>query len=397
VLSVILMGRGIVPKTYSRLETKLIHAGEPDPLIHGAVSMPIFQSATFEYSGEARYDDIRYIRLNNTPNHLALHRKLAALENAEAAIVTASGMAAVTTTLLTFLSSGDHLLAERCLYGGTYDFITKDFQGLGLGFDLIDGDAPASWEDKVRPNTKAIYVETMTNPLLGVPQLRDVVAFAKKHRVLAIIDNTFASPVNFRPLDWGFDLSIHSCTKYLNGHSDIVAGAVIGRKELIERVTHRLNHLGGTLDPHACFLLHRGIKTLAVRVRQQNQSALKIARFLEGHQAVGKVNYPGLESHPAHRRARELFDGFGGMLSFELVGGVEAAERLISRITLPTLAPSLGGVESLITRPATTSHSGLSPEERAAAGISDGLIRLSVGIESTDDLIEDFDQALGRK
>jgi cystathionine beta-lyase/cystathionine gamma-synthase len=383
-------------KTYSRLETKLIHAGEPDPLIHGAVSMPIFQSATFEYSGEARYDDIRYIRLNNTPNHLALHRKLAALENAEAAIVTASGMAAITTTLLTFLSSGDHLLAERCLYGGTYDFITKDFRGLGLAFDLIDGDEPASWEHKGRSNTKAIYVETMTNPILGVPRLREVVDFAKKHRILAIIDNTFASPVNFRPLDWGFDLSLHSCTKYLNGHSDIVAGAVIGPRDLIEQVIHRLNHLGGTLDPHACFLLHRGIKTLAVRVRQQNQSALRIAQFLESHGAVRKVNYPGLESHPGHQRARELFDGFGGMLSFELVGGVEAADRFISRTTLPTLAPSLGGVESLITRPATTSHSGLSPEERMAAGISDGLIRLSVGIESTDDLIEDFDRALGQ-
>jgi cystathionine beta-lyase/cystathionine gamma-synthase len=385
-----------VSKTYSRLETKLIHAGEPDPLIHGAVCMPIFQSATFEYSGEASYDDVRYIRLNNTPNHLALHRKLAALENAEAAIVTASGMAAITTTFLTFLSSGDHLLAERCLYGGTYDFVTKDFQGLGLAFDLVDGDDPASWKSKVRPNTRAIYVETMTNPLLGVPKLREVVDFAKDHRILAIIDNTFASPVNFRPLDWGFDLSIHSCTKYLNGHSDIVAGAVIGRRDLIERVTHRLNHLGGTLDPHACFLLHRGIKTLAVRVRQQNQSAIRIAQFLEGHGAVRKVNYPGLQSHPGHQRARELFDGFGGMLSFELVGGVEAADRFIRRTTLPTLAPSLGGVETLITRPATTSHSGLSPEERMSVGISDGLIRLSVGIESTDDLIEDIDSALGQ-
>jgi cystathionine beta-lyase/cystathionine gamma-synthase len=383
-----------VSRSYSRFETKLIHAGEPDPLIHGAVSMPIFQSATFEYSGEARYDDIRYIRLNNTPNHLALHQKLAALENAEAAIVTSSGMAAITTTLLTFLCSGDHLLAERCLYGGTYDFITKAFQGLGLHYDLVDGNDPTSWEQKVRPNTKAFYVETMTNPLLGVPKLGEIVEFATKHKILAIIDNTFASPVNFRPLDWGFDLSLHSCTKYLNGHSDIVAGAVIGRRDLIEQVTHRLNHLGGTLDPHTCFLLHRGIKTLAVRVRQQNQSAHRIAKFLEGHGAVSKVNYPGLESHPGHHRAQELFDGFGGMLSFELVGGVEAANRFISRTTLPTLAPSLGGVETLITRPATTSHAGLTQEERLAIGISDGLIRLSVGIESTDDLIEDFDQAL---
>ncbi|KPK88390.1 MAG: cystathionine beta-lyase [Anaerolineae bacterium SM23_ 63] len=381
-------------KVYKHLETKIIHAGEPEPLIGGAVSIPIFQSATFEYTGQMSYHDLKYIRLNNTPNHVALHEKLASLENAEAALVTASGMAAITTTLLTLLSSGDHLLVQDCLYGGTHDFITKDFAAFGITFDFIDGDDPDSWERYVRSNTKGIYVETITNPLMQVADLKAVVEFAKKDGLISLIDNTFSSPINFRPPEWGFDLSLHSCTKYLNGHSDIVAGAVIGRADLIERIRKRLNHLGGSLDPHACFLLHRGMKTLGVRVKYQNESALQVARFLESHPTIEKVNYPGLESHPRNRRARELFDGFSGMLSFELKGGVEAAERFIQNTTLPVIAPSLGGVETLITRPATTSHVGLSPEDRRRLGISDELIRVSVGIEATEDLIEDFEQAL---
>ncbi len=243
-------------------------------------------------------------------------------------------------------------------------------------------------------STKAIYVETMTNPLLQVANLKEAAEFAKAHGIVSIIDNTFATPINFRPPEWGFDLSLHSCTKYLNGHSDIVAGAVIGGTELIEQITHKLNHLGGSLDPHACFLLHRGMKTLAVRMKYHNESALKIAQFLKAHPAVTKVNYPGLESHPAHQRAKELFDGFSGMVSFELKGGVDAAEHFMQKITLPIVAPSLGGVETLITRPVTTSHASVSPEDLKKLGISDSLIRLSVGIEATEDLIEDFEQAL---
>lgn len=381
-------------KRFGRIETKLIHAGEPAPRIAGAVSMPIFQSSTFEYAGASSYHDLKYIRLNNTPNHMALHEKLAALENAEAALVTSSGMAAISATLLAALSSGDHFLAQECLYGGTHDFFTKDLPKLGISFDFVDGGDPDSWEDKIRPNTRAVYVETLTNPLLQVADLKGVVAFAKTHSLISIIDNTFASPINFRPPEVGFDLSLHSCTKYLNGHSDIVAGAVIGRADLIEKVTQKLNHLGGSLDPHACFLLHRGMKTLAVRMKHQNESALKIAQFLEARPAVSKVNYPGLKSHPGHDRAMELFDGFGGMLSFELSGGVEAAEGFMRKTTLPIVAPSLGGVETLLTRPATTSHSGLSPEDRKEMGISDGLIRVSVGIEAPEDLMADFDQAL---
>ena len=380
-------------KSFKHIDTKLIHAGEPDPLIMGAVSMPIFQSTMFEYAGEKSYHDLMYIRLNNTPNHVALHEKLSALENAEAALVMASGMAAISTTLLSILSSGDHLLAQDCLYGGTHDFVTKDFRSFGISYDFIDGNNPESWKMKLRPNTKAIYVETMTNPTMQVADHKAIVEFAKANNLVSIIDNTFASPINFRPAEHGFDLSLHSCTKYLNGHSDIVAGAAIGRKELVTRIKRRLDHLGGSLDPHACFLLHRGMKTLAVRVRYHNESTLKIAKFLNDHPAVAKVNYPGLETHPQHKRARELFDGFGGVLSFELKGGVAAAQRFIESTTLPIVAPSLGGVETLITLPVQTSHAGMSPADRNALGITDGLIRLSVGIEATEDLIEDFQQA----
>jgi cystathionine beta-lyase/cystathionine gamma-synthase len=380
---------------FNRIETKLIHAGEPEPRILGAVSLPIFQTAMYEYAGEESYHDIRYIRMNNSPNHLALHRKLAALENAEAGLVAASGMAAITTSLLAILSAGDHLLAQNCLYGGTHDFLTKDFPAFGLEFDFIDGADPDSWKRKLRPNTKAIYVEAMSNPLLQVSDLKAAAAFAKEHGLVSLIDNTFASPINFRPAEWGFDLSLHSCTKYLNGHSDIVGGACIGQAELIEKVTHKLNHLGGSMDPHAAFLLYRGMKTLALRVKYQNESAMRVAQFLEGHAAVENTNYPGLESHPGHNIARELFDGFSGMLSFEIKGGVDAAERFMQSAKLPIVAPSLGGVETLITRPATTSHSGMSREDRVRLGITDSLIRVSIGIEATEDIIEDFNRALG--
>lgn len=376
------------------IETRLIHAGEPDPLIGGAVAMPIFQSSTFESAGATNYHDLRYIRLSNTPNHIALHAKLASLEGAEAALVAGSGMAAISATLITTLSGRGHLLAQDCLYGGTHDLMTQDFPGMGMEVDFIDGDDSASWREMIRPNTKAIYVESISNPLLRVSDLAAVVEFASANGLISIIDNTFASPMNFRPAEIGFDLSLHSATKYLNGHTDIVAGAVIGRAELVQEIKHKLDHLGGVLDPHACFLLNRGIKTLAVRVRHQNESALKLARFLEQHPKIARVNYPGLESHPNHLRACELFDGFGGVLSFEIEGGVAAAERFIAHATIPISAPSLGGVETLITRPAATSHLGMSPADRARAGIGDALVRLSVGLESSDDLIEDLAQAL---
>jgi cystathionine beta-lyase/cystathionine gamma-synthase len=377
------------------LATQLIHAGEPKPRIAGAVAMPIFQSSTFEYAGQKEYDELRYIRLNNTPNHEALHAKLAAIESAEAALVAASGMAAISTTLLALLAAGDHLLVQDCLYGGTHDLVTRDLPALGIAVDFVDGDDPASWRSRLRATTRAIYVETLSNPLLQMADLPAVAAFAREHGLVSIVDNTFATPVNFRPAEHGFDLSVHSATKYLNGHDDIVAGAVVGRSERIAMVRRKLNHLGGSLDPHACFLLHRGLKTLAVRVAHQNRSALAIARFLEAHPAVARVNHPGLEGHPAHARARRLLDGFGGMLSFELHEGAAAADRLLGRVRLPISAPSLGGVESLITRPATTSHSGMARADRDRLGIGDGLVRLSVGLEATEDLIADLEEALG--
>jgi cystathionine beta-lyase/cystathionine gamma-synthase len=379
---------------FKSLETKLIKAGEINVL--GAVSMPVFQSSTYVYGGEGNYHDVRYIRLNNTPNHLVLHEKLAAIENAEAAIVASSGMAAISTALLTFLSNGDHLLAQDTLYGGTHDFITKDLPALGIECDFIDPSKPGQWQKKIKANTKAVYVESISNPLMQVGDLNAIVKLAKERGLVSLIDNTFTSPVNFRPVEHGFDVSLHSCTKYLNGHTDIVAGAAVGRADLIERIRVKLNHFGGTLDPHACFLLHRGMKTLSLRMNYQNVSALKIARFLETQPGIKKVNYPGLESSPTHKYAKELFSGFGGMISMELEGGIESASKLISNLTIPIYAPSLGGVETLITLPATTSHAGLNPEERRKLGISDSLIRLSVGIEDTNELIEDFRLALSK-
>ena len=376
------------------LATTLVHAGEPEPRIEGAVVAPIFQSSTFLSEREAAYDDIRYVRLSNTPNHHLLHAKLAAIEGGEAALVAGSGMAAITTSLLAILRPGDHLLVQRQLYGGTHAFVHHDLTRWGVRVDSFDPHRPADWPALVRPDTRAIYSETITNPLVRVGELDAIAAFARAHGLVSLIDNTFASPVNFRPLEWGFDLSLHSATKYLNGHSDIAAGAVIGSAELVERVRHMLNHLGGMLDPHACFLLHRGLKTLLLRVSRQNDNALRIARFLEGHDAVATVYYPGLESSPDHATARRLLDGFGGMLAFEVRGDVAGAEAVMQRLRLPLVAPSLGGVETLVTRPAATSHSGMSAEERRQAGVADTLIRMSVGIEAADDLIADLEHAL---
>jgi len=335
------------------IQTRLIHAGE-EQKIAGAVVTPIFQSATFTSEEGQGYDDIRYLRLNNTPNHNVLHAKLADICGGEAALVTGSGMAAIVTALLALLKSGDHLLIQDCLYGGTHSFVSQDAPDLGINCDFIAGNAPETWAAKLKPETKAIYVETMTNPLLEVADLEAVVAFARAHGLLSLIDNTFASPCNFRPLEIGFDIELHSATKYLNGHSDIVAGAIVGAAEHVGAIAHKLNRFGGTLDTHACFLLHRGLKTLSLRMRQHDENALQLARMLAEDPQVVQVNYPGLQSHPQYERAKRLFAGAGGVLSLELRGGVAAAERLLAALQLPASAPSLGGVETLITRPATT-------------------------------------------
>lgn len=329
-----------------KLETLLVHAGELR--VGGAVAMPIFQSST----------------------------------------------SAISTTLLALLRAGDHLIAQDSLYGGTHDLFTHDLPALGIEVTRVSGDDPGSWEKALRPSTKVFYCESITNPLLRVADLEGIAAFARKHALVSVIDNTFATPLGFRPVERGFDLAVHSATKYLNGHSDLIAGAVMGSRALVEKVKHKLDHLGGSLDAHACFLLQRGLKTLAVRFRQQSQTASGLALFLERHAAVARVHHPSLESHRDYARARKLLALPGAMLSFELRDAA-LVPRLFERMTLPIKAPSLGGCETLITQPAETSHAGLSPGERQRVGITDGLLRVSVGLEAAEDLTADFAQALG--
>ena len=378
----------------ARMQTLAVHAGERRPGPEGSVVFPIFQGTVFATEPGADYHSQKYIRLNSTPSQQYLHDKLAALEGAEAALATGSGMAALSAALLTLLKEGDHLIAGDCLYGGTHNFLTHDAAHLGWSYTFVDPQKPETWAPAVRPNTRVFLLETITNPLMRVPRLREIAAFARERGLTTVIDNTLASPVNFRPLAAGFDLAFHSATKYLNGHSDIVAGCVVGRRDLVDRVRRTLNHYGGTLDPHAGFLLARGAKTLALRVRAQNANAQALAESLARHPKVKQVNYPGLPSHPDHAHAKTLLSGFGGMLSLRPQGGVEAAQAILRAVRLPYVAPSLGGVESLITRPATTSHAGMKREEREAMGVTDDLIRVSCGIEDAEDLIEDFRQAL---
>ena len=380
------------------LSTRAIHAGVEHARGSGAVTTPIFQSSTFLTDPESTsYEDVRYIRLNNTPNHQVLHARIAALEGGERALVTSSGMAAISTTLMTLLSAGDHVLATDCLYGGTLAVMREELADFGVEVTFVDGDSSATeLAMHVRPNTRALWVEPMSNPTLRVPRLDVLRDFAKKHGLVSVVDNTFCSPVNFQPLAFGFDLCVHSATKYLNGHSDIVAGAVIGGDEQVARIAKRLGHLGGSLDPHAAFLLERGLKTLPLRVAQQNRNALAIARLLEEHPRVTAVHYPGLKSHPSHSSASEWFEGFGGVLSFELEGGQQEALRFIQALELFFFAPSLGGTESLITLPSRTSHATIPAAEREALGITDGLVRIAVGIEGTEDLLADISQALER-
>ncbi len=381
-----------MPRTWSP-DTLAVHAGDPAPRVEGAVVPPIFQSATFEYADAGDDAELRYLRLNNTPTQKTAAARIAALENAEDAVVTASGMAAITGALLTVAGAGDHLLLSRHLYGGTRTFVHEELPRLDIAFDLVDPEDPGSWPSVLRPETRALYVETISNPTLRIPDLEAVVAFGRDHGLVTMIDNTFASPINFRPLELGFDISLHSATKYLNGHSDVLAGAAAGCTKLIERIRERLVLLGGSLDPHACFLLSRGMMTLGLRVRRQSASALALAERLSEHPAVSHVLYPGLPHHPGYERARELFDGHGGMLSFDLASA-EAAEAFMSSLEIPISAPSLGGTHSLVCRPAVTSHVGMTREERAAEGIGDGLVRLSVGIEDTGDLLADVTAAL---
>lgn len=378
------------------METLAVHAGERRPGPEGSVVFPIYQGTVYSVDPGAEYHDIKYLRLNSTPSQQYLHDKLAALEGASAAVATSSGMAAVTTVLHTFLRAGDHLLVGDVLYGGTHDFLTGHADANGWSYTFVDLQRPETWEAAKRPNTRVFLVEAVTNPLMRVGRLDEIAEFARREQLTSVVDSTFASPVNFRPLTVGFDLAFHSATKYLNGHSDVVAGCVVGDVARVDAVRKTLNLYGGSLDPHAGFLLARGLKTLALRVKAQNANAAALAEMLSAHHKVVEVNYPGLPDHPDHDVASRLFDGFGGMLSFRLAGGAAAAATVCETVRLPYSAPSLGGVESLITRPATTSHAGMSRQDREHLGITDDLVRLSCGIESREDLLADLDQALDK-
>jgi cystathionine beta-lyase/cystathionine gamma-synthase len=383
-------------RRFKSLDTNAIHAGSPEPNIEGAVIAPIFQSANYLMDDEEAYDAVRYIRLSNSPNHHLLQARLAALEGGEAAIVTASGMAAITASVLAYVGQGEHLLAQKTLYGGTQSFLDHDAPRFGIETSVVDIADPRGeevWREQLRSETRLIYLESISNPLMEVGDLERVVRFAREHGLVSVIDSTFATPVNFRPLEIGIDLVVHSATKYLNGHSDIVAGAVIGSGERIKPVRSLQHHLGGSLDPHACFLFERGLKTLGLRVRRQSTSALRLAELLAARPEVKKVCYPGLESDPGHPFADRLFTGYGGMLSFYLEDAA-AAERFLETVEIPLHAASLGGVETLVVRPSRSTHLGQTPEQRAQLGITDDLVRFSVGIEDPDELVADVEQAL---
>jgi cystathionine gamma-synthase/cystathionine gamma-lyase/cystathionine beta-lyase len=374
-------------------QTDCVHAGADD-LHRGAAVMPVYGCTVFELTDGVAYRDIRYPRLSNTPNHVAVAARVAALEGAEAGLVTASGMAAITTTLFEVLARGGHLIATHSAYGGSYHFAAHDLPDFGMSASFVDANQAHTWEAALEPHTRAIYVEAIDNPTTRVPDHEAVIAFARQHGLLAIVDSTFATPINFQPLALGYDIAIHSATKYLNGHSDLAAGAIASSRELIDRIRGRLNHFGGSLPAQGCALLERGLKTLPLRVAQQNKTALALATVLEAHPGVQRVHYPGLASHPDHDRATRLFSGFGGMLAIELTGGAAAAIRLVERLSIPIYAASLGGPETLVVRPAASSHLDMTPEERLAAGVTDGLLRISCGLEGTADLIDDFTAAL---
>jgi cystathionine beta-lyase/cystathionine gamma-synthase len=353
--------------------------------------MPIYQSATF-YTQATPDGEVRYTRYGTNPNQQALAERLAQLENAEAAIPLASGNAAMALSLLACLRSGDHLVASRSLYGGTLRLLDRELPRLGIDVTLVDADG--DWSAQLRSSTRALLMEAPVNPTMRVPDLPAVAQLANRNDIPLIVDATFATPINLRPVEHGASLVIHSATKYLSGHSDLIAGVVAGGGDLVEEVREKLISFGPALDPHAAWLLERGIKTLAVRMAKHNENGLAVGRHFEAHPALQRVHYPGLESHPDHERASELLDGFGGMLAIVVRGGDEAALRVVNRLRVLCAAPSLGGVESLVSMPRYTSHASLGREERHALGVDDGFIRISLGIEDAADLIADLEQAL---
>ncbi len=355
------------------------------------VAPPILQSSTFV--SPVGSEEILYSRYGNNPTQVALARKYALLEGSEEAIFVASGMGATALAHLAVLRPGDHLVSSRWIYGGTQALFDEEFGRLGIEVTYVSPDQPRQWRKSVKKSTRAFFVETPTNPLLRVVDLRPIVKVAKEEGLAVLVDATFASPINFRPVEHGADVVITSATKYLNGHSDVIAGAVAASGPIIEEVNRLMRLWGQPIDPHAAWLVDRGLRTLALRMERHNANGLAVARWAERQPWVAKVHYPGLASHPDHAVAAEVLAGFGGMVGLELAGGADAAERLLSRLKLVVHAPSLAGVESLVSEPRCTSHVSLTPDQRASLGFPDGFLRLSCGIEDADDVIADLEQA----
>lgn len=354
---------------------------------------PIYQSSTFTNpvgSDEA----VMYSRYGNNPNQTGLAAKYALLEGAEAAVFVASGMAATALAHLAVLRPGDHLISSSWIYGGTRRLFDEEFGRLGIEVSYVQPDQPRQWRRSVRKSTRAAFVETPTNPNMRVLDLTPVAQIARDHGFALLVDGTFASPMNYRPLEHGADVVITSATKYLNGHSDVIAGAVAGSASVIEEITRLMSLWGQSIDPHAAWLIERGMRTLGVRMERHNSNGMAVARWAEAREGIQTVHYPGLPSHPDHELASRVLDGFGGMVGLELRGGARAAEKFLKRLKLVTHAPSLAGVESLASEPRLTSHTRLTAEQRTQQGIPDGFVRLSCGIEDAADIIADLDQAL---
>jgi cystathionine beta-lyase/cystathionine gamma-synthase len=381
-----------------RQETEAVRGGTSLHKKNGPMIAPIYQTSTFEVVDNeeqlrATPTDHFYTRYGNPTNTVA-ENAIAELEGTEAALLFSSGMAAITTSILALVKAGDHIVAQRDIYGGATKFLSRWLPRLGVETTFVDTNDIEQHERAIRPNTKLIHVESPTNPMIRVVDLEKIAALARKHDLITTIDSTFATPINCRPAEWGIDLVLHSGTKYFGGHADIICGIATGRRDLIDEIHHLRTTLGCCMDPHAAFLLLRGIKTLAVRVERQNQSALRIAEFLSKHPKVARVHYPMLKTHPEYELAKKRLAGAGGVLSFEVVGSGADACRVTEALSLFTLAPSLGGVESLVSIPVLTSHAMIAPDLRQKMGVTEQLIRLSVGIENADDLIADLEKGL---
>jgi len=376
-----------------RFETMAIHAGDRPDVTTGAISVPIYQTSTFVFEDVGKTRGWDYSRTAN-PTRKVLEDTIAQLEGGKASFAFATGMAAE-TTVMHLLKTGDHVISGDDVYGGTYRLFQDVMTDFGLEFTFLRMDNRKSIEEAIRPNTRMLWLETPSNPLLNIVDIEMVVDIARRHKLLTVIDNTFATPYFLRPIEYGIDLVVHSTTKYLNGHCDVVGGAVVTTTdELTQRVQFLLNAMGTCASPFDCWLVLRGIETLPVRMKQHQENALAVANYLKRHPKVKRVLYPGLESHPGHEIAKRQMKGFGGVVSFELRGGIEGVNTFLRRLKVFSLAESLGGITSLAEHPATMSHASMPKDYRVKVGITDELIRLSVGLENVDDLTEDLEQAL---